>query len=226
MAAGSYASFCVILPAYNEAHHVGEVVRAVRERGFDAVVVDDGSTDGTAAKAREAGAVVLEQTENKGKGDALARGFIYGAEKGYEAAITMDADGQHDPASLIEFAETYRRTGIPVLIGNRMQNLKPMPLLRRMVNRMMSWLIGRHMKQQIPDTQNGFRLFHASTFPLLRAESSGYAAESEVLLRLDEHGIRMDWVPVAAIYGNESSSIRPLRDTFSFFRMILRFLFR
>jgi glycosyltransferase involved in cell wall biosynthesis len=218
--------FCVLLPAHNEAAHIDAVVRAVLAQGFAAVVVDDGSTDFTARVAGEAGALVLQQPVNQGKGAALTRGFAYATEHGFEGVITMDADGQHDPASLHDFVDAFVRTGIPVLVGNRMSNPGPMPRHRRLTNRFMSWLICRHMRQFIPDTQNGYRLYHSSVLPLLRTESSGFAAESEVLLRLDEHGIRMDWVPVAAIYGAEQSSIRPVRDTMRFLRMMLRFLFR
>ena len=218
--------FCAVLPAHNEAAHIDAVVRGVRRQGFEAVVVDDGSTDDTARVAREAGAVVLRQSPNQGKGAALTRGFSHAMERGYDGVVTMDADGQHDPASMNEFVDAYRRTGIPVLVGNRMSRPGPMPWHRRLTNRFMSWMICRHMRQFLPDTQNGFRLYHASVLPLLRTESGGFAAESEVLLRLDEHAIRMDWVPVQAIYGTEESSIRPVRDTLRFLRMMLRFLVR
>jgi len=216
----SQERFCVIVPGYNEGKCIGEVVRGIREHCPDVVVVDDGSTDNTAAEAEAVGAHVLKHETNRGKGIALESGFRYAVEQGYAFVVTMDADGQHDPADVSALVEEYARSGKPVIIGSRMDRAENMPLVRRLTNRFMSWLLSREMKQHVPDTQSGFRLYRADVLGMLATESRGYAAESECLLRLAANGIEIGSVPIRVIYGNEESSINPFKDTCRFFRML------
>lgn len=212
-----------VVPAYREAGRIGPVARAIVAAGVDAIVVDDGSGDGTDAEAQQAGATVVRHEVNKGKGAALATGFAYAQSAGYEVVITMDADGQHDPAELPRFVDAYRRTRIPVLVGNRMADVSTMPLVRKCTNLFMSWLLSRMMGQYIPDTQCGYRLYRCDLLPLVATGSSGFAAESEVLLRLADRGIRMDSVRISTIYGDEKSKINPASDTVRFFSMLLKY---
>ena len=95
-----------------------------------------------------------------------------------------------------------------------------MPLVRRLTNRYMSWLLSRKMKQYVPDSQCGYRLYRCDVLSFTATQSSGFAAESEVLMILASRGIRMDSVPIAAIYGDEQSKIHPVRDTIRFFSML------
>ena len=218
--------YCVVLPAFNEGNHIGEVIREILKQPVEVLVVDDGSGDDTVLIARAAGATVVEHSLNAGKGAALETGFNHAMQHGYDALITMDADGQHDPQDIARFIDAFERTGISVLIGNRMSDTRSMPVIRKMTNRFMSWLLGRHMRQYIPDTQNGFRLYQSDILPMVRSKAKGFAAESEVLLKLDAIGIRMDSIPVATVYGTEHSKIRPIKDSVRFFKMLLKYLIR
>lgn len=215
--------WCVVLPAYREAARIAPVISAACAQGATVLVVDDGSPDDTATVAEKAGAVVLRHPVNRGKGAALATGFAEAVRRGCEVVITLDADGQHDPAELSRFIEAYQRTGIPVLIGSRMAEVDAMPWVRRATNRFMSWLLSRMMGQYVPDTQCGYRLYRCDILPWVVAGSSGFAAESEVLLRLAARGVRMDAVRIRTIYGDEKSKINPLRDTWRFFGMLRRY---
>jgi glycosyltransferase involved in cell wall biosynthesis len=214
---------CVVIPAFREEARINPVVRAVRERGCDVVVVDDGSDDRTAEVARQAGAAVVVHPQNQGKGVALNSGFQYAVERHYDGVITMDADGQHDPDEIPKFLEAYVRTGIPVLIGNRMANAEAMPRIRRWTNRFMSWMLSRAMGQYIPDTQCGYRFYRCDVLPFITAHSERFAAESEILLHVAGRGIRIDSVRISTIYGDEKSRINPLVDTVRFFSMLWRF---
>jgi glycosyltransferase involved in cell wall biosynthesis len=214
--------WCVIVPAYGEEARIGEVVAGIRRHCPQVVVVDDGSGDRTAAAAEQAGATVLRHAVNQGKGAALNTGFQYAREGGYDFVITMDADGQHDPDDIPAFLDAYRRTGVPVLIGNRMDAAGAMPLVRRLTNRFMSRLLSRRMGQAVPDTQNGYRLYRCDVLPRMPTESQRFAAESEVLLELAACGVPMGSVPTKVIYRDERSKIRPVRDTLRFFRMLHR----
>ena len=216
---------CILIPAFKEEKHIGAVVREVLEYGHHVVVIDDGSPDNTARLAAEAGAIVLEHVRNQGKGAALQTGFDYAREKGFDLAITLDADGQHAPTDIPAFLQAYERTHSPVLVGNRMGNVADMPWNRRFVNRFMSDLLSRVMGQYVPDSQCGFRLYHRSAFPEgpYDAHSQRFAAESEILLRLSLQGRKIGAVAIQTIYGDEKSKINPFTDTIRFFRMLRRF---
>jgi len=111
---------CVLIPCYNEGERIVQVVKDVMNYCPYVVVVDDGSSDETAEAARRAGATVLVQPHNMGKGKALERGFEYAREKGFEFVITMDGDGQHAAEDIPGFIEAYAVGEFPVIIGNRM----------------------------------------------------------------------------------------------------------
>jgi glycosyltransferase involved in cell wall biosynthesis len=215
-------NYLVILAAWNESEMIGKVVRDLRKMSLNVLVVDDGSTDNTSQVAEDAGAVVLRHSTNLGKGKALADGYRYAAEEGYDAIVTMDADGQHDPRDVPRFFDAYDRTGIPVLIGNRIRDRHHMPRIRRITNRIMSHMLNRKMTQYVADTQNGFRLYQTDVVMMVIPETKGFAAESEILLTLDEIDIRMESIPISAFYHGEKSHIRPIHDTHLFFKMLKR----
>lgn len=212
--------FCAIVPAYHEAGRIGETVQGIRRFCRYVVVVDDGSGDGTAEEAEAAGAVVLRHSINQGKGVALATGFAHARKKGYEFALTMDGDGQHAAEDIPAFLKAYDRTKTAVLVGNRMDNPRTMPLVRRLTNRFMSWLLSRRMGQRVPDTQCGYRLYRCDVFSRDACRSERFAAESEVLLYLADQGVELGSVPVRIIYGEEKSKINPVVDTLRFFSML------
>mgnify|MGYP001310971809 CR=1 FL=1 len=214
---------CILIPAFNEAHRIGPVVSGALAHGYPVVVIDDGSSDDTGALVRSLGAEVIRHEDNHGKGASLVSGFTYAREHGHPVVVTLDADGQHDPAEISRFVDTYRRTGIPVLIGNRMWNDAEMPIVRRWTNRVMSRLLCRIMKTFVPDTQCGFRLYRTDVLSFAPAVSRRFAMESEVLLHLALRGFRMDSVRVSTIYRGSKSRINPLVDTLRFFMMLLQF---
>ncbi len=207
----------IIIPAYNEAANLPRVLPEIRAAApeYDIVVVDDGSRDATAALAAAHGAAVVSLPANLGYGGAVQTGFRYAVEHGYAYGVMMDADGQHLPAEVPKFVDAYRRTGIPVLIGNRMWNPEGMPLVRRLTNRFMSALLSRLMRQYVPDTQCGFRLYRCD-------DTQRFDAESEILLNIAAHGIRMGSVRISSVYADEKSKIRPVSDTLRFIKMLIR----
>ncbi|MBI2437227.1 MAG: glycosyltransferase family 2 protein, partial [Lentisphaerae bacterium] len=214
---------CIVIPAYREERKIANVVERVRKYAQAVIVVDDGSPDRTAEQAAASGAVVLRHPRNLGKGAALNTAFHYAREKGFDYLITLDADGQHEPADIPRFIETYERRGCPVLIGNRMDAPGNMPRLRRWTNRLMSAFLSRAMGQNVPDTQCGFRLYRCDVLPSVETQAARFAAESEILLQIASQGVRLESVPITVIYNDELSKINPIRDTFRFFLMLARY---
>lgn len=217
----SNADWCVIIPAFREAAHIADVVRGVRAQQLRALVVDDGSDDDTALEAERAGAEVIRQPVNRGKGAALQVGFEAALARGACWIVTMDADGQHAPSDLPAFLAAAN-SGAPALIGNRMSDVRAMPWVRRITNRAMSALLSRIIGQRVPDTQCGYRAYRTDILPLLATTSSHFEAESEVLVKISQAGHRIESVPIQTLYGKVESKINPFADTIRFFAMLHR----
>lgn len=188
---------------------------------FPVLVVDDGSIDATAEKARSAGAEILKLRQNGGKGAAMRRGFDWFLGRGFAAVILMDADGQHDPQDLWAFLSALE-SGADFVIGNRMSDLRGMSPVRRITNRVMSALLSKRAGIDVPDTQCGYRAVTREAIRDMRLTVSRFEIESEMILLAGEMGLEVRSVPVRTIYGTEKSRIRPIRDTVRFFTFLYR----
>lgn len=213
---------CLLLPAYNEAKTIGHIISEARTYIESIIVIDDGSTDGTAQIAREQDVVVLQHEVNRGKGMALRTGFEYALEHGYEIIITMDSDGQHEPADIPRFLARLRENNADILIGARVLERRRMPLHRRLNNKLISkvgsWLCG----QKIVDFQSGFRLIKSNVLQSITLETVRYETESEFLIKAGRMGFRIETLPIRTIYGNEISNVKPLREMYLFTRMFFK----
>ncbi len=217
--------FCIVIPAFNEAKTIGQVVETLRLKGFAVVVIDDGSCDHTGQIAQARGAVVILHEKNKGKGASLQDGFYYAIQKNYEWVLTMDGDGQHDPADIPQFIEKAKANPRSVITGNRMHNHQGMPLVRLCTNRFMSGLISGLCKQEIPDTQCGFRLISCDILKEIKLTAGDYEIETEVLIKASKKNFKIYSVPVQTIYLDEASKINPIIDTLRFIRYIIKEIF-
>jgi glycosyltransferase involved in cell wall biosynthesis len=211
-----------LIPAYNEASRVGPVILKAREYVSEVWVVDDGSTDNTAQVAREAGAKVLVNEKNQGKGSSVLNGLAAILQTDAELILLLDADGQHDPREIPRFLEAYDQTGATVIVGNRMTDVRTMPWVRKITNYTMSWLLTRAATQPIPDCSCGFRMIHRSVMNQLQLQTRNYEMEQEMLIKVGRAGHRIASVPVTTIYAGSPSHIRPIRDTLRFFQMLWR----
>ncbi len=216
-----------ILPALNAARFLTEVIGEIRGLHPDirVLIVDDGSTDETAAVARAAGAEVLVHEVNRGKGEALKTGYAWAQEQGLDWVFTMDSDGQHLPAEMQGFLDTATAGNFDVVVGTRMARTENMPWIRKKTNQFTSWVISRLAGQDIPDSQNGYRLYRTKCFAGLVLKTSRYDSESEILVRMSRKGYRIGSVPITTVYGDEVSTINPFVDTGRFFRLVFMLMF-
>ena len=213
-----------VIPAYQEKKHIGDVVRRTRDKIDNVLVVDDGSNDKTAERAREAGAEVIVHPQNRGKGEAIKTGLRHFLNRQFDWVFILDADGQHRPEEIDRFLAAAVSAAEPKLIlGNRMNDVSSMPLVRRIVNRYMSKKISRVCRQDIPDTQCGFRMLHRQLIPDLLEGADRFEYESEMLIIASRKGFRIDSVSISTVYSDEVSSIHPVRDTLRFFKLMRRY---
>ena len=213
-----------IIPAYHEEKHIGEVVLRTRAQLNHVLVVDDGSTDKTAERSRAAGAETIVHPQNRGKGEAIKTGLRHCLDRQFDFVIILDADGQHRPEEIERFVAAAASAAEPKLVlGNRMNDVARMPLLRRMVNRYMSKKISRVCDQEIPDTQCGFRMLHRQLIPELLGGADRFEYETEMLIIASRQGQKIESVPISTVYSDEVSSIHPVRDTFRFFKLMRRY---
>jgi glycosyltransferase involved in cell wall biosynthesis len=205
------SSFLVLVPAHNESARIAAVITAAL-RHLPVLVVDDGSTDDTARVAEAAGATVVGQAPNQGKGAALRAGFRWAIEQGFEAVVTLDGDGQHDPAEIPGFLGAYaRRTvgGAPteLIVGQR--HFSAMPPVRRVANVLGTVVLSAALGRWIPDNQSGYRLIGRRLMnAMLDSREDGFAFEVEMIAMCLRERWPVNWVPIRTIYADETSHIQ------------------
>jgi glycosyltransferase involved in cell wall biosynthesis len=204
-----------IMPAHGEVPEHGLVQEVLRHVG-GMVVVDDGSEPDVArdlrALAAELGATLVRLPERRGKGAALRAGISAIRERApeVEAVLTIDADGQHPASAIPAFLDAA--TSAELVIGDRFDDLASMPWPRRVANRASRRLLELSTGRAVRDTQCGMRLLRGRALEL-PLEGDGYEAETRHLKAALEGGLEVAWVPIPAIYGDEQSSFRALRDS-------------
>jgi len=205
-----------IIPAFEEGPRIGAVAVGAAPR-LPVLVVDDGSSDDTARQAEAGGAAVLRQHPNQGKGAALRAGFRRALDEGYDAVVTLDADGQHDPAEIPAFLAALAALPRPGLVIGR-RDFGSMPPSRRLANelgrRAFSWAVG----QDVPDNQSGYRLVRRPLMEaMLESREHGFEFEVEMITTALRRRWPVAWVPIRTIYG-APSHIRPLHHLRHFAR--------
>lgn len=205
----------VVIPAFNAARTVVNVIAGARERIHDVVVVDDGSTDATADAARRAGAIVVSHPRNRGKGAALKTGFAWALDHGFDDVITLDADGQHLPDEIPKFLRAREESGADLIIGGRAHLFGGMLPRRRLANRFSAWSIARASRTGVTDSQSGFRLYSANLLRKVRLHTDGFDLESEVIVRAGLGGFKVITTPIELgfVDGLSTSHYKPLKDT-------------
>jgi glycosyltransferase involved in cell wall biosynthesis len=217
---------CVLIPAYNAERTLKAVIERAKKNRLDIIVVDDGSTDSTARIGREMGVTLLRHLKNRGKGRALRTGFAHVMEHGYGAVITLDADGQHDPAEISRFVELNRKESPDIIIGSRAAQFGQMPWLRRFWNRLGARAVSRLTNCLISDSQSGYRLIHADVLRHVKLTTSTYETEMELLIKACKKGYRVVNIAINSrgIRDTSTSHFRPVIDTFKICMLYLRSL--
>ena len=193
-------SVCIIIPAYNEAASVGRVVDQVRQVAPQAhlIVVNDASSDGTAAVAQQKGVPVLDLPINLGIGGAMQTGFKYAYRNGYDVAMQLDADGQHDPKFIPDLLRVLSEDRADMVIGSRF--LQPVgykaSFLRLFGIRLFAWLIGLVTNKRIFDSTSGFRAYNRLALEFVARHYPSDFPEPESIVTMLRNGFRLQELPV------------------------------
>jgi glycosyltransferase involved in cell wall biosynthesis len=215
-----------IVPALNEERSIGRVIDEIRafDPGFDIVVVDDGSVDRTAAVAAERGAHVVRLPFNLGIGGAMQTGYRYAFEHGFELAVQIDGDGQHDPAELPAILAPVLSGEADMVVGSRFAGSGGyrVPLLRRLGTRLFAWTISAVVRQRVTDTTSGFRAVNREGIALFAADYPHDYPEVEATVMVVKHRLRLREVPVSMRERAAGrSSITALRSFYYMVKVLL-----
>lgn len=205
-----------IIPALNAEGTLAPVLSETLRQLKDVVVIDDGSTDRTSEVARAGGATVLRHERNLGKGAALKTGFGWALEHGYQAVVTLDADGQHLPGDIPRLIQAWRESNADLIIGSRRHLFHGMLKRRRNANEFSAWAISHASGVAVEDSQSGFRLYAARLLREVPINASGFDAESEVIVRAGRRGgytVAMIPIDLGFVNGIHTSHYRPVMDT-------------
>jgi len=217
--------WAVVIPAYNEARTIRDVAtRALAQSGL-VIVVDDGSTDGTAAALEGLPVILLRNGGNRGKASSLYAGAEEAIRRGAAAILTLDGDGQHRPEEIPLLLEAHAAAPARIVIGSRLHKRDVIPPARYWANRFANFWIGWAAGHPIADSQSGFRIYPAALFSKAKVnhgEAYSFVFESEILIEAARLGMHAKCVPITVIYSSRArpSHFRPVVDIARIVRMV------
>lgn len=189
-----------VIAAYNEEKHTDKVIRETKKYIDNVILVDDGSKDKTAEKARKSKAIVLRHVVNLGKGAALKTGCDYAVKNKADIIVLIDADAQHDPKEIPKFLENIKK--YEIVLAYRKQN-RNMPFVLKFGN----WFINKIIKflytLEIKDSQCGYRAFTAKAYKKLRWKATDYSIESEMIAKIGKYKLPYKEIPIDTIYSDK-----------------------
>jgi glycosyltransferase involved in cell wall biosynthesis len=195
-----------VVPAYNEASTVAEVVRSLRSVADAVIVVDDGSADSTARLAREAGALLVSHRINRGLGAALSTGLAAALQIEADTIVTFDADGQHQAEDLTRLVEPILAGQADCALGCRTLGRRQMPASRRLANWIGNALTWALFGLWVRDSQSGLRAFSRAAAERMDLRCQRMEVSSEIIKEIKRHGWRLAEVPIRAVYTDYSLS--------------------
>jgi len=222
--------YVLVIPAHNESSTIRRVVKCALEHIGTVIVVDDGSRDGTVKELLNLPITLVHHTENLGKAASLWNGMQVALKLGAKAIVTLDGDGQHDPADLPRLLMAAEKHPDKLVIGSRLWNRDAIPKTRYWANRFANFWIAWASGQAVEDSQSGFRVYPTKLIQLCRLDLSrdrSFVFESEIIIEAARHKFLCVFLPVHTIYPENArpSHFRPVKDIVNITRMVAWRLF-
>ncbi len=203
-------TIAVVMPAHNEAQVIGAVIanipKKIRAMSVVTIVVDDGSSDATAQIARQQGACVVRHLTNLGAGAATLTGLEAARKLDADIIVTIDSDGQHDPAEIQSLVEALLDGPYDVVIGSRLMDPEGMPATRIAANLLLNAITYVVYRKIVSDSQSGFKVFSRSALDAFDLRSAGYEVCSEIIGEVYRKNLRYKSIPVKAVYTRYSQA--------------------
>ncbi len=210
---------CAVIPFYNEEKTIDKIISSTLNYVDFVIVVDDGSNDKSVNNiSLNDKVILLKNDKNRGKGYSLKKGFEKSIELNSELTITLDADLQHPPEYIPSFIEMLKEYDL--VIGNRLNNLKDMPIQRIMSNKLTSKLLSIKTKKKIFDSQSGYRGFRTNILNIILPSFDGYEAESEMIIKAAAENLSIGFVDIPTVYGDEKSKMNPYKVIKGFIKVL------
>jgi glycosyltransferase involved in cell wall biosynthesis len=198
------------IAAYNEARYIGSIVVQARQYVDEVIVVDDGSTDNTAAVAELAGATVIRHARNRGKGAAIQSILAEARKRNPDVLVLLDADAQHDPNEIPTVIKPVSQ-GFDLVIGSREAQKDKTPKYRRIGQKVIFGSSRLASKTNVVDSESGFRALSPRAINELDLKAHGFAVESEMITLAADKGLKITEVPISNIYTKDGSTLNPVR---------------
>lgn len=221
MSSFSNLRLCIVIPTYNNATTLSNVVESALKHCSAVMVVNDGSTDSTPSLMNQLDDRVIRigYKKNRGKGYALKVAFDQAAQAGYDYVLTMDADGQHKADDLPAFAKAVEEHPDTLLVGSRNLHAPNMPEQNTFANKFSNFWFTVQTAHKLPDTQSGFRVYPLKRMRSLRPFTNRYEAELDLLVRSVWRGIPVYPVPIHVYYPPAEERVSHFRPRADFFRI-------
>ena len=205
-------STLVCIPAFNEEHFIGKVVKNCLKYADQVVVCDDGSVDNTYEVADSAGANVIRHEKNFGKGKALQSLFKFARHSNFDVIVTIDGDGQFLPDEIPKLVKKIESGESDIVIGYRFDDTTEMPNYRKFGNKMLDKMANMVSELSVSDTQSGFRAYSKNIIKLIDFKKKGFGADTEILINAAKNGARISEEKVSVIYhtGSQTSTKNPI----------------
>ena len=205
-------STLVCIPAFNEEHFIGKVVKNCLKYADQVVVCDDGSVDNTYEIADAAGANVIRHEKNCGKGEAFQSLFQFARHSNVDVIVTIDGDGQFLPEEIPKLVKKIESNEADIVIGYRFDNAEEMPNYRKFGNKMLDKMTNMATELSVRDTQSGFRAYSKNIIKLIDFKKKGFGADTEILINAAKNGARISEEKVSVIYhtGSQTSTKNPI----------------
>jgi len=211
---------CAVIPFYNEAKFINEIICETLKFVDYVIAVNDGSTDGFVINCENENFEIISHSENQGKGIALRNGLTKASAMNFELVVTLDADFQHPPEFIPNFIEAIKNAD--VVVGNRMNSISSMPLSRKISNTLSSMLLSVKTSTVLKDTQNGFRIFRVKKIKQILPTYSGFEAESEMLVKVARAGLKIKFIDIPTIYNDNESKMKNVETIIGFLKVLMK----